>query len=223
MRRSFKERVSAVGLSYVKEVSILIILIIIFLGGAFAIYYFLKELYFALIFLVAGVVVIYFYLSRYQSLEKQQEKDHVNELISLLNYFELFISNKNNVYISFKLLLPYSSTFMDEAISSLLNQIDTDKSVGPFINFASKFNSRIVDSLMLSIYQMVDTGENDNQFSEFELLFTNVRERYQDELVENKRKSLESMNVFPLFGAGLITICLSMSLIQIIGDYINVI
>lgn len=223
MRRSFKERISAVGLNYTKEISILIIIIIIFLGGAFAIYYFLKELYFALIFLVAGLVAIYFYISRYQSLEKQQEKDHVNELISLLNYFELFISNKNNVYTSFKLLIPYCSTFMDEAISSLLNQIDTDKSVGPFINFASKFNSRVVDSLLLSIYQMVDTGENDNQFSEFELLFTNIRERYQDELVENKKKSLESMNVFPLFGAGLITICLSMSLIQIIGDYINVI
>lgn len=223
MKKSFKDRVTSLGLSFAKEMLIIFSIIILFIGGALAVYYFLKELYIAILVGVGGFVLVFFYISRYSSLEKQIEKNHVSELISLLNYFEIFISNKNNVYTSLKMLVPYSSSFMDEAISSLLNQIDSDKTVGPYINFAQKFNNRIIDSLMLSIYQMVDNGEDDNQFSEFDLLFSNVREKYQDELIANKQKGLDVVNSFPLFGAGGITIALSMSIISIIGDYVNVI
>ena len=223
MKKSFRDRITSLGLSFPKEMLIIFSIIILFVGGAFAVYFYFKELYISIIIGVGGFILVFFYISRYSNLEREIEKNHVRELISLLNYFEIFISNKNNVYTSLKMLIPYSSTFMDEAISSLLNQIDSDKTVGPYINFAQKFNNRIIDSLMLSIYQMVDNGEDDNQFSEFDLLFSNVREKYQDELINNKQKALDVVNSFPLFGAGGITIALSMSIISIIGDYVNVI
>lgn len=223
MKKSFRDRITSLGLSFSKEMLIIFSIIVLFVGGAFAVYFYFKELYISIIIGVGGFILAFFYISRYSNLEREIEKNHVRELISLLNYFEIFISNKNNVYTSLKMLIPYSSTFMDEAISSLLNQIDSDKTVGPYINFAQKFNNRIIDSLMLSIYQMVDNGEDDNQFSEFDLLFSNVREKYQDELINNKQKALDVVNSFPLFGAGGITIALSMSIISIIGDYVNVI
>ena len=223
MKKSFKERVEALGLSFVKELAILISIFVIFLVGALLIYVFMKEIMYAAITLIAGIVLDVFYLSRYSSMEKSIEKEHVDELISLLSYFEIFISNGNTVYSAFRMLLPYSSTFMDEAINSLLNQIDQDKTVGPYINFATKFKDRVIESLMLSIYQMVDNGENITQFSEFDLLFTNIKNKYLDDLVDSKKKSLDFLNPFPLIGAGAITITLSMSIIQLIGDYINVI
>ena len=76
---------------------------------------------------------------------------------------------------------------------------------------------------MLSIYQMVDNGENTNQLSEFELLFTNTRMKFQEDLIDSKKKSLETLNSFPLIGAGAITITLSLAIISIIGEYVNVI
>ena len=223
MRKSLKERTSELGLSYQKEIIVIVSLAVIFLAGGFAIYYFFKEIYIAIIVGVIGIIGDFLYVSRYSSIEKNRKKEHVDELISLLSYFEIFISNKNNVYTSIKMLLPYCSTFMEDAINSLLNQIDSDKTVGPYINFATKFNNHIVESLMLSIYQMVDNGENINQFSEFELLFNNVRIKFQEDLLDSKKKSLETLNSFPLIGAGFITITLSISIISIIGDYINVI
>ena len=218
MKKSFKERVTSLGLNYNLEIMLVMGITASFLGGALAIYFFLQEIYIALGVAAIGGVIVFYYISRYSSLEKRREKEHTDELISLLSYFEIFISNGNNVYTSFKLLLPYCSVFMEDAINLFLNQVDVDKSVGPYINFASKFSNHTIESLMLSIYQMVDSGENISQFSEFDLLFSNIRNKFQDDLLEEKKRSLDSLNSFPLFGAGAITITLSMSIISIIGE-----
>lgn len=223
MKRSLKERITALGLSYQKEMLFLILIIVLTLGLAFALYIFLKQIYAPIFVLVGGILLIYFYLSRYSSLEKRNERNHVDELISLLSYFEIFISNGNNVYTSFKMLLPYADIYVQEAINSMLMQIDVDKTIGPYINFASKFNNRIIESLMLSIYQMVDNGENSIELSEFNILFNNIKEKHFDEIIDSHRKGLDFFNSFPLIGAGAITIVLSLSIVSIIGDYINVI
>ena len=223
MKNSFKDRIISLGLSYQKEILILIVINILVLGIGVGAY-----LYFShwLTFLVMGIVLIganFLYLSRYGSLEKQREKDHADELISLLSYLEIFISNGNNVYTSFKMLIPYCSTFMEDAINSLLNQIDADKSVGPFITFAAKFHNRVIESLMLSIYQMVDNGENSGQFSEFNILFSNIAKEHEAALIEEKKRKLNSLDSWPLIGSGAITIVLAIAILNIIGDYINVI
>ena len=121
------------------------------------------------------------------------------------------------------MLIEYANPFLQDALSSLLNQIDVDKTVGPYINFASKFNDHIIESLMLSIYQMVDNGEKSINLNEFDILFNSIKDKYQDDLIENKKRSLDSLNSFPLIAAGAITLVLSLSIISVIGDYINVI
>ena len=222
MKKSLKTRLSLLGLSYQKEVMVLILIPLIFAIGGFAIYLFFKELIAAIGIAMAGLVLNYLYFSRYSKLEREMEREHINEFISLMSYFEAFISNGNNVYNSFKMLIPYSSPFMDDVINSLLIQIDMDKSVGPYITFASKFNSHVIESLMLSIYQMIDSGESTNQFTEFEFLFSNIKNSYSESLIEEKKKSLDSLNSFPLIGAGFLTITLSICIVSLIGGYINV-
>ncbi len=223
MKRSFKERILALNLSYQKEMIILLVINVVEVVLALLAYIFLKQVLSFLLLGVALAISNYFYLSRYSSLERKLEQEHVDELISLLAYFEMFITNGNNVYTSFKMLLPYCSIFMEDAINSFLNQIDDDKSVGPYINFASKFTNRIIESLMLSIYQMVDNGENSEQFVEFNFLFSGVSKDYQVNKIDNKKKSLSALDSLPLFGAGAITIILAISILSIVGEFIDVI
>lgn len=223
MKKSFKDRIASLGLSYQKEVLLLLTINVVLLGMGAAVYLLLYKHW--LVFVVLGIALLaanFLYLSRYGSMEKMLEKEHVNELISLLSYFEIFISNGNNVYTSFKMLIPYCSTFMEETINLLLNQIDVDKSVGPFIYFASKFNNRVIESLMLSIYQMVDNGENSGQFSEFNTLFSNISKDHEAALIEEKKRKLNGLDSLPLIGSGAITIVLAIAILNIIGDYINV-
>ena len=143
-------------------------------------------------------------------------------MISLLSFFEQFLSNGSNVYVAFRELIPYSSTVMEEAITSLLNQIDVDKTVGPFINFASKFDNHIIESLMLSIYQLVDNGESSEQFKEFSILFNGIEKEHQIKMIEEKKSKLDTMDSWPLFGAGGITIMLAMAILNVMGDLVDV-
>lgn len=223
MKRTLKDRITALGLSYQKEIIVVTLIAFVTLGATLALILALKQLLLGVLLSGGGAVGLYFYLSRYSSLERKQEKERVDQFVSLISYFEIFISNGHNVYTSFKMLLDYCDSFLNEAITNLLNQIDVDKTVGPYITFASKFNDHIVESLMLSIYQMVDNGEGAMNLNEFDILFNNIKEKYQEDLIENKKKSLESLNSFPLIGAGAITLVLSLSIVSVIGDYVNVI
>ena len=112
---------------------------------------------------------------------------------------------------------------MKEKIEDLLTEIDKDKSVQPFVNFANQFTSISIHSLMLSIYQMVDQGENSEQLTHFNLLFDEISNTRNREMIEQKQKSLSNMSTFPLAGAGLITISLTISILSILGDLVNVI
>ena len=55
---------------------------------------------------------------------------------------------------------------MKEKIEIFLKEIDDDKTVQPFINFARKFSLLIIESIMISIYQMVDEGNSKERTKE---------------------------------------------------------
>lgn len=223
MKKSFSNRLALLGLSAKKELIVLAVLNLALIAIIILSFVFLKQVILIIVGLVCLLILNYFYLSRYSDLERKMDKDHADELISLLTYFEIFISNKKNVYTSLQLLLPYCSPFMEDAISTLLGQIDSDKSVQPYVYFASKFSNKIIESLMLSIYQMVDNGECDKQFDEFDNLFSTISREYHNSLIENKKKSLETFNSFPLFGAGAIVIVLTLCILTVVGDMVNVV
>lgn len=218
-----KDTIEFIGLSYKKEMSKLVFLNIVLLLGMFVLYLFTKNIIIPIVIGIGDFVLTYFLLSRYSDKKKTILKSRENELISLISYFDVYIRNNNNVYQSFNLLIPYCSSWMKEKIEDLLTEIDKDKSVQPFVDFANSFTSISIHSLMLSIYQMVDQGENSEQLTHFNLLFDEISKTRNSEMIELKQKSLSNMSAFPLAGASLITISLTISILSILGDLINVI
>ena len=223
MKSNLKETIEFVGLSYKKEIIKIILVSLILLLGAVAIYFFLDNLIYAIIALIALVVVDYLLLSRFNDKKNAMIKSRENELIAIISYFEVYIRNKNNVYQSFNLLLPYCSPWMKDKIENFLKEIDSDKSVQPFVNFANNFTQLSSHSLMLSIYQMVDQGENSHQLEQFDVVFEELARNRNREMMEQKEKSLSNMSTFPLVGAGLITITLTISILSILGDLMDVV
>ena len=223
MKSSLKENIEFSGLSFKKEIiKILLINVILVLGiGAF--YYFLRQI---IITVFAGIfllVIDYALLTNYGSKKRKILADREAEFIVIISYFEIFISNSNNVYQSFKLCLGYCSDWMKDKIENLIKEIDEDKTVKPFVNFANNFTSPIVGNVMLSIYQMVDQGERSDQMTQFTILFDELSKSHQKDLIEKKKNSLDSMNSYPLIGAGAITILVTFCIVALLGEMINVI
>ena len=222
-KNSFRQTIEFVGLSYKKElIKVILINLISLIGGAVA-FLFTKNIVVPIVAAIVLGLMDFFLLTRYGDKKRAILKNRENELIAIISYFEVYIQNNNNVYQSFNQLIPYCSDWMKEKIEELLKQIDEDKTVQPFIDFAHNYQSLSIHSLMLSIYQMVDQGENSEQLIQFNVIFDELAKNRSKEIIDNKEKSLANMSTFPLVGAGLITITLTISILSILGDLIYVI
>lgn len=211
------------GLDYKKEILKYIGLFFFGIVIGLGIFFLTKQFVFLLVGLGISLVLDYLLLNSHLSKKEQINKERDEEFINVINYFQTFITNRNNVYQSFLKLMEYSSEWMQEKIQRLLNDIDIDKSVKPFVDFADNFSFSIAKNIMLSIYQMIDEGEDNLHLSQFETLFNQLNQSHQEELKDRKRKSLQTMTTFPMVGAAIITVILSIYIIAIMGEMINVI
>lgn len=223
MKNSFKETIEFVGLSYKKELLKIVIVNIVFVTGILLLYFLFDYLIYAIVALIALLAVDYLLISRYKDKKNLMLKKREDELIAIISYFEIYLSNKNNVYQSFNLLIPFCSPWMKDKIETFLREIDKDKTVQPFINFANNFKQLASHSLMLSIYQMVDQGESTEQLKQFNVIYDELARNRNKEMIDQKERSLVNMSTYPLVGAGLITITLTISILSLLGDLINVI
>ena len=218
----FRLMIEELGLSFSKEVIKFVIFNTVFLLLVALVFFLKLEYYY---YLVVGVLFIlgdYFFLSSYRSRYQNMIYLHDDELVALFSYFQVFISNHIPVYSAFTNLLPYASDWMKEKINKLLKEIDNDKSVQPFINFSRHFQNLVFESLCISLYQMVDEGEDLNKSNEFIFLFNEVDQSNMRRKMEKKKRSLDILASFPLFGSGIITVTLTLSIVASIGGLISV-
>lgn len=223
MKSSLKENIEFTGQNYKKElIKIALINIFLFLG-IFAVFYFTRQITLTIFASMSLVIIDYFLFSSYGTKKRLILAAREEEFIVIISYFEIFIHNNKNVYQALKLCLPYCSSWMKEKIEALLKDIDKDKSVLPFVTFANNFTTPIVGNVMLSIYQMIEQGESNSQMTQFTIIFDQLSKSHQQDLIDKKARSLDSLSSFPLIGAGGITILVTFCIISLLGEMINVI
>ena len=222
MLNKFNNFLSEVGLNPKKEILIITISNLLCILLTVFVYFFTRQIILSLLTLLSFVVINFIHYFRYSGLKKKLVESREDEFVTVISYFQIFINNRFNVYQCFQNTLPYVSSWMKEKIESFLHQIDEDKSIKPFIVFASNFKNAVAHNVMLSIYQMIDEGESNAHMMQFSLLFENLSQIHHKNLIDRKEKSLSSLSMFPLIGAGLITLIITFNVILIMGDMINV-
>lgn len=222
MLKRFNELLNFIGANKKTEiVKIVLFNLLIILLTTLAVYLF-KELMIIFAGVSLLIVVNYVLFSSYLAKKRDILMDRENEFVTIIGYFQFFIINSYNVYQAFQSLIAYSSPWMEEQIQTLILEIDNDKSVKPFVNFANKFSNKVTNNVMLSIYQMVDEGENGIHMLQFNALFQQLAKTHQKELLDSKERSLSSLSTLPLVGAGAVTVLLVFGIISMMGDMINV-
>lgn len=218
MIKKTKERIINLGLNLRKEITIFIILNVSILLVGITLVILLKNLLLLIAVFFVLLVTNYLYISRYQSLENAQKESNLKDLTNIITFFKVYLENGFNVYTSLKEVSEFANPFLHEKLLYLLHQIDEDKSVQPFINFAKNFDELIIEQLFISIYQMVDEGNNSSYLRQFELIFNKLSsEIYNNEFLK-KEKRLSSTTMFPLIGSGLLIIMITIGVVQVIGE-----
>lgn len=214
-------KMNRLGLSPKKEFIIfgvinLLILVISIIGKIL-----LKNTVFLLIGPGIAVVFSILYLSRYQNEINKINSNNLLEFSDLFSFFRIYIKNGSNVYNALKEISYFANENLKGLLAKLLEEIDGDKSVQPFINFSREFNEIIIEELMISIYQMIDEGEQSNYLVQFEFIFDKFSENLIAKQLKKKDSKLGTLSSSALIGSCFLIVVIAIGIVGVIGDLTN--
>lgn len=215
------ERMAKLGFSPKQEILkfSLIELVIIAVSALATIY--LKESLLAIVGVAFSAIFGVLYFSRYGSKIEQINKQNIEDFANLFSYFRIYIHNGFSVYSALKEIMLFASPDLRELLEKLLKDIDSDKTVQPFVKFARNFNEIIVEEMMISIYQMIDDGEQSEYLTQFELIFDKFSEVMYQKNLRAKDSKLGTLSSAPLVGSCFLIIALTLGIMSVIGEMIN--
>ena len=221
MIKKLKAQMLKLGLNPKKELLTLLIGNISLIAIGVAIYFIFKQILYSGICLGVALVYDLVFLSRYSKQIDGKNVQNLQEFATLFGYFRIFIHNGYSVYSALKELLNFANPDLKKLLEKLISEIDEDKTVQPFINFAHEFNEIIIEEMMISIYQLIDDGETSDYLMQFELIFDKFSDLLYQRYLRDKDSKLGTIGSTPLIGSCYLIIVLTIGIISIIGDLIN--
>lgn len=221
MIRRLKQQMLELGLSPKQEFVILSCVdISLAVISAFAFIFFKQLLYLAI-----GVAILFIFdllfLSRYSRQIMAKNSENLQEFATIFGYFRIFLHNGYSVYSGLKEIINFASVSLKRSLEKLINDIDKDKSVQPFVDFAHQFNEIIIEEMMISIYQLIDDGESSDYLNQFELIFDKFSDLLYQKYLRTKDSRLGLLSSAPLIGSCFLIIVLTLGIITIIGDLVS--
>lgn len=164
----------------------------------------------------------YFYFTRYSSAIKKLYEDRMEEFIRLFTFLGIYINDGLNVFHALESIQQFATPSFLPLLKQLVAEIEEDKSVTPFVNFASNFTDISVKEVMISVYQMVDQGEGGKFIAQFQHLFGRLSDEKHAMLKQKRIDSLNKLSIMPLLGSGVTMFMITFSLVDIMGGIMNV-
>lgn len=219
--KKLKEKMLILGLKPKREFLIVLITDLVLIIAAALTFIFLKQVMYLATCLGVALVFDLLFLTRYSKQISNKNTENLQEFAVLFGYFRIYIHNGFSVYSGLKELLNFANPTLKKDLQELISDIDSDKSVQPFIKFGKKFNEIIVEEMMISIYQMIDDGENSDYLVQFELIFDKFSDLLYEKYLRAKNSKLATLSNAPLIGASFLVIVLTIGVISILGEVIN--
>ena len=216
-----RERIEKLGLNFKKELTYIVLIAILGLIAAIAMIVILKNYQFALIIVLLVAIGEFLYVNRYKGLEEKQRKDVQNEFIAIFSFFKIYIKNGMNVYSALKEVSLFVSPKLKERFDALTTDIDSDKTVEPFVKFAKTFDELVIEQMMISVYQMVDEGVDSPYFNQFEVIFSSLSNEMHQKELRAKESSLSTQSAAPLMGSAILIVLITIGVVTVIGEMIG--
>lgn len=198
------------GLSPKKELIFFIVINILAIGIGVGLYIKARSLTTMLGAFLVLIPLDYLFLSRATRLLKKKSIILEREFIRIFSYVSIYLRNGIPVYSAIQKARDYASEEMLEKLNDLLTAIDSDKSVRPFLSFASLFPSLEIRQVLIALYKMVEEGESEAYLRQFSFLFASLSSEKRKEYLLSEENKLSTLSALPLIDSaltmGLITI-----------------
>jgi Flp pilus assembly protein TadB len=209
------------GLSPKKEFVRLAGVDLLFLALGLYLYLEEKQLMSGLGMLLLIVFADYFLLGKAKRLEKSKNEAMENEFVRLFSYCSIYLRDGLPVYHALEEVIRYASPEMQERLRALLQGIDTDKSVTPYIAFATGFASLEIRQVMISLYKIADDGGGEAYLRQFAILFDNLANDKRKNELGKTEGMLNNLCMLPLIDSAMSMILITVGVVVVIGGLVN--
>jgi Flp pilus assembly protein TadB len=169
--------------------------------------------------IVTGLVMVLFIWRWLQEQVKVESYSRFlqKQMMDAYGLIKVLILQGQMPYQAIQTTLPFLDSNLAEAFQDLLMDIDLDKSIQPYLHFAKKFQSLMIEQLLFSLYQLENQGGDGRQLQQFQYLFDQVEQQfYQQELLQFHEK-MQQQNNLVMLATALIAMTLLVGVMQMIG------
>lgn len=219
--QKLKNKMLTLGLSPKKEIAKLILIDSVLLILSVLAYFLSKEFTYSIMIFVTVCLLSVLYFARYGTKIDQQKVLDLQEFTNLFSYFKIYIHNGFSVYSALKEIEQFANESLKKQLKTLIEEIDFDKSIEPFIRFAKNFDEVIVEEMMLTIYQMIDDGVNSDHLLQFEMIYDKFSDLMYQKNLKRKDSKLGTLSSSSLIATCYLMIVLTVGIISVIGELIN--
>ena len=220
--KEIKKQMAELGLRFGREMLKFALLSLVFVGLEIGMYFFLGGSYYLLLPLIGWIFFVYLYFSRYARTILKRQQQRMDEFVSLFTFFGIYVEDGFTVFRALGALQEFASDDLQGKIGQLLEDIEQDKSVEPYAQFASFFPDVAVKQVMVSVYQMVEEGQGGLYVAQFNRLFQKLSDQKHVLEKEKRLERLQTLSFLPLAGSAISMITLSLTLLQVMEETMNV-
>ena len=203
MLKKQKQKMLKLNLNPKKEFLKFVIGNLIIIVLSIALIFIFKSLFYLAVLFIGVLLFSYAFFYRYTQFEEDKRKRLEVEFVEVFSYLRIYLINKETVYSALTKANEYTSKEMNEKINEFLLKIDEDKSIIPFLEFGKYFHNKIIEEVMISLYQMVDGGWSN------------------EESLNNRYKKMSNLNLLTLVGSGYLMLVMLIVIVTVIGEMTN--
>jgi len=215
--KKLKNKIENLGLNYKKEMIMFFIGFSLIVLLAIVSLMVLKNALSSLLAFFLLVVFTFVYFYRYSVMEDSKKTKNIDNFIEYFSYFRIYIFNGESVYSALEKTLEFSDYQIKGYVEGLISEINDDKTIAPFMRFSNFFNNKLIEEIMISIYEMIENGNDSNYINQFTSLFEDFKLRTNKENEAKRLGKFDKYTMSSLVGSGIIMIILVYGIINLIG------
>lgn len=139
------------------------------------------------------------------------------EFVRLFSFFRIFLDNGHSVYGALLETRVYAKGEMLSLFDRLIEEIDANKTIEPYLHFADAFDSIEIKQALIATYELSLDGGKD-RFEHFSSVFTRVSDEKRDEDFDRFKNKLANLNFLPLVGSAFSMALVAIAVIILMGS-----
>ena len=144
-------------------------------------------------------------------------RDRQKQMMDAYRLIKVMLMQSVSPYQALQTILPFVDSELGENIHDLIMAIDQDKSIHPYLHFASGFQSLMIEQLFFALYQLENQGGHGQQLQQFQYLFDQAEHQYYQSQLNQFHEGMQNANGYVMVATGMIAFSLLIGVMQLIA------